>query len=77
MEPAVELDILDAGWELTVDTNLNRVPKAFILEAVGEANCISSKSSISGSAGGRRDGAGGQSPAAFVKFTRNLSRRRW
>ena len=22
MEPAVELDILDAGWELTVDTHL-------------------------------------------------------
>lgn len=35
MEPAVELDILDADWELTVDTHLNRVPKACILEAVG------------------------------------------
>jgi hypothetical protein len=35
VEPAVELDILDADWELTVDTHLNRVPKACILEAVG------------------------------------------
>ena len=53
MEPAVELDILDAGWELTVDTHLNRVPKACILEAVGDAYRISSKSSIAGSAGSR------------------------
>lgn len=48
MEPAVELDILDAGWELTVDTHLNRVPKACIHEAVSEANCISSKAAMAG-----------------------------
>ena len=57
MEPAVELDILDAGWKLMVDTHLNRMPKACILEAVGKANCISSKSSTVASADGRRDGA--------------------
>ena len=53
VEPAVELDMLDVGWELTVDTHLNRVPKACILEAVGDAYRISSKSSIAGSAGSR------------------------
>ncbi len=31
---AVELDMVEAGWEPTVDTYLNRVPKARILEAV-------------------------------------------
>lgn len=34
---AVELDMVEAGWEPTVDTYLNRVPKARILEAVREA----------------------------------------
>ena len=34
---AVDLDMVEAGWELTVDTYLNRVPKARILEAVREA----------------------------------------
>ena len=34
---AVDLDMVDAGWEPTVDTYLNRVPKARILEAVCEA----------------------------------------
>ena len=34
---AVDLDMVDAGWEPTVDTYLNRVPKARILEAVREA----------------------------------------
>ena len=34
---AVDLDMVAAGWEPTVDTYLNRVPKARILEAVGEA----------------------------------------
>ena len=58
VEPAVELDILDAGWDLTVDTHLNRVPKACIHEAVGEANCIWSAASMAGSAGRRRDRVG-------------------
>lgn len=30
----VDLDMVDAGWEPTVDGYLNRVPKARILEAV-------------------------------------------
>lgn len=34
---AVELDMVEAGWEPTVDGYLNRVPKARILEAVREA----------------------------------------
>ena len=34
---AVNLDMVDAGWEPTVDGYLNRVPKARILEAVREA----------------------------------------
>jgi ParB family chromosome partitioning protein len=34
---AVGLDMVEAGWEPTVDTYLNRVPKARILEAVREA----------------------------------------
>jgi ParB family chromosome partitioning protein len=34
---AVDLDMVEAGWEPTVDTYLNRVPKARILEAVCEA----------------------------------------
>ena len=34
---AVELDMVEAGWEPTADTYLNRVPKARILEAVREA----------------------------------------
>jgi len=34
---AVDLDMVAAGWEPTVDTYLNRVPKARILEAVREA----------------------------------------
>jgi ParB family transcriptional regulator, chromosome partitioning protein len=34
---AVDLDMVEAGWEPTVDTYLNRVPKARILEAVREA----------------------------------------
>ncbi|WP_411958749.1 ParB/RepB/Spo0J family partition protein [Paracoccus homiensis] len=34
---AVELDMVEAGWEPTADTYLNRVPKARILEAVCEA----------------------------------------
>jgi len=34
---AVDLDMVDAGWEPTVDTYLNRVPKALTLEAVREA----------------------------------------
>ena len=34
---AVDLDMVDAGWEPTVDAYLNRVPKARILEAVREA----------------------------------------
>ena len=34
---AVDLDMVDAGWEPTVDGYLNRVPKARILEAVREA----------------------------------------
>ncbi len=33
----VDLDMVEAGWEPTVDTYLNRVPKARILEAVREA----------------------------------------
>jgi len=33
----VELDMVEAGWEPTVDGYLNRVPKARILEAVREA----------------------------------------
>jgi hypothetical protein len=37
MVQAVDLDMVDAGWEWTVDTYLNRVPKARILEAVREA----------------------------------------
>jgi ParB family chromosome partitioning protein len=34
---AVDLDMVEAGWEPTVDRYLNRVPKARILEAVREA----------------------------------------
>lgn len=34
---AVDLDMVEAGWEPTVDTYLNRVPKVRILEAVREA----------------------------------------
>jgi ParB family chromosome partitioning protein len=34
---AVDLDMVEAGWEPTVDGYLNRVPKALILEAVREA----------------------------------------
>ena len=34
---AVDLDMVEAGWEPTVDTYLNRVPKARIIEAVREA----------------------------------------
>ena len=34
---AVDLDMVGAGWEPTVDSSLNRVPKARILEAVREA----------------------------------------
>ena len=34
---AVDLDMVDAGWEPTVDGYLNRVPKARIIEAVREA----------------------------------------
>jgi ParB family chromosome partitioning protein len=34
---AVDLDMVDAGWEPTVDSYLGRVPKARILEAVREA----------------------------------------
>lgn len=34
---AVELDMVEAGWQPTADTYLNRVPKARILEAVREA----------------------------------------
>jgi ParB family chromosome partitioning protein len=34
---ATDLDMVEAGWEPTVDTYLNRVPKARILEAVCEA----------------------------------------
>ena len=34
---AVELDMVEAGWEPTADTYLNRVPKARILEVVREA----------------------------------------
>ena len=34
---AVDLDMVAAGWEPTVDSYLNRVPKARILEAVREA----------------------------------------
>ena len=34
---AVDLDMVEAGWEPTVDGYLNRVPKARILEAVCEA----------------------------------------
>ena len=34
---AVELDMVEAGWEPTTDTYLNRVPKVRILEAVREA----------------------------------------
>ena len=34
---AVDLDMVDAGWEPTVDSYLNRVPKVRILEAVREA----------------------------------------
>ena len=34
---ATDLDMVEAGWEPTVDTYLNRVPKARILEAVREA----------------------------------------
>ncbi len=34
---AVNLDMVEAGWEPTVDGYLNRVPKARILEAVREA----------------------------------------
>jgi len=33
----IDLDMVAAGWEPTVDTYLNRVPKARILEAVREA----------------------------------------
>jgi ParB family transcriptional regulator, chromosome partitioning protein len=33
----VDLDMVEAGWEPTVDGYLNRVPKARILEAVSEA----------------------------------------
>ena len=33
----VDLDMVEAGWEPTVDSYLNRVPKARILEAVREA----------------------------------------
>ena len=34
---AVDLDMVEAGWEPIADTYLNRVPKAWILEAVREA----------------------------------------
>jgi ParB family chromosome partitioning protein len=34
---AVDLDMVEAGWEPTVDGYLNRVPKARIIEAVREA----------------------------------------
>jgi ParB family chromosome partitioning protein len=34
---AVDLDMVEAGWEPTADNYLNRVPKARILEAVREA----------------------------------------
>ena len=34
---AVDLDMVEAGWQPTADTYLNRVPKARILEAVREA----------------------------------------
>ena len=34
---AVDLNMVDAGWEPTVDGYLNRVPKARILDAVREA----------------------------------------
>ncbi len=34
---AVDLDMIEAGWEPTVDGYLNRVPKARIVEAVREA----------------------------------------
>ena len=34
---AVDLDMVEAGWEPTVDNYLNRIPKARIVEAVREA----------------------------------------
>lgn len=34
---AVDFDMVEAGWEPTADTYLNRVPKVRILEAVREA----------------------------------------
>ena len=34
---AVDLDMVEAGWEPTIDTYLNHVPKTRILEAVREA----------------------------------------
>lgn len=34
---AVDIDMVEAGWEPTIDCYLNRVPKARILEAVREA----------------------------------------
>ena len=39
---AVDLDMVEAGWEPTVDGYLNRVPKARILEAVREAIAVTS-----------------------------------
>jgi ParB family chromosome partitioning protein len=35
----VDLDMVEAGWEPTVDTYLNRVPKAQILEAKRGGRC--------------------------------------
>ena len=37
LSQAVELDMVEAGWEPTANTYLNRVPRVRILEAVREA----------------------------------------
>ena len=39
---SVDLDMVEAGWEPTVDGDLNPVPKARILETVREARGLRS-----------------------------------
>jgi ParB family chromosome partitioning protein len=59
---AVDLDMVDAGWEPTVDGYLNRVPKARILEAVREAKGEGT-AQLARSPEEGRDGDRGRTPA--------------
>ena len=60
---AVELDMVAAGWEPTVDNYLNRVPKAHILEAVREAKGRAPHSTAARPSEERRDGDGSRALA--------------